>query len=129
MNGSRAWTAAQKAWSHGAAYAGCSAGAMILAQGMPDFRRAGFGTLDAFGLIPASFILPHFDSIPAIWKPFVNMLAKRLKDGESMLGIDEETAIVGTLDGAWQVHGHQTVTRFTRTGRHVYKVGESVPLQ
>lgn len=129
MNGSRAWSAAQKAWSRGAAYAGCSAGAMILAQGMPDFRRAGFGTLDAFGLVPAAFILPHFDAFPGIWKPFVNMLAKRLKDGETMLGIDEETALIGTLGGSWQVHGHQTVSRFTRKGKQVFRVGEEVVIQ
>lgn len=129
MKDSRAWTAAQKAWSRGAAYAGCSAGAMILAKGMPDFRRAGFGTLEAFGLVPAAFILPHFDSIPAIWKPFVSMLAKRLKDGEAMLGIDEETALVGTLGGSWQVHGHQTVSRYTRNSKQVFNVGENISLQ
>ncbi len=129
MKDSRAWSAAQRAWSRGAVYAGCSAGAMILAQGMPDFRRAGFGTLEAFGLIPAAFVLPHFDAIPAIWKPFVNLLAKRLKDGETMFGIDEETALVGALGGAWTVHGHQTVSRFTRNGRQVFKVGEEVSFQ
>ena len=129
MNGSRVWDAAQTAFARGASYAGCSAGAMILAQGMPDFRRAGFGTLEAFGLIPAAFILPHFDAFPGIWKPFVNMLAKRLKDGETMLGIDEETALIGMLGGSWQVHGHQTVSRFTRKGKQVFRVGEEVVIQ
>jgi cyanophycinase-like exopeptidase len=128
MKGSRAWEAAQKAWARGAAYAGCSAGAMILAQGMPDFRRAGFGTLEAFGMIPASFILPHFDAIPGLWKPFIGMLAKRLNAGESMFGIDEETALIGTPGGTWHVHGHKTVTRFTRDGKTIYTVGEEVAL-
>src|SRR5574340_1157396 len=44
MNGSRAWSAAQKAWERGAVYVGCSAGAMILARRLPNFRRAGLGT-------------------------------------------------------------------------------------
>lgn len=129
MNGSRAWSAAQKAWSRGAVYAGCSAGAMILGERMPDISRVGFKTQQAFGIAPATFILPHFDAIPGIWKPVVTVLTKRLKENESMLGIDEETALIGTLGGTWKVHGHQTVTRFTRTGKHVYKVGEIVPLQ
>lgn len=129
MNGSRAWAAAQKAWARGAAFAGCSAGAMILAGGMPDFRRAGFGTLEAFGMVPSEFIIPHFDAIPGLWKPFISLLAKRLKDGETMLGIDEETALIGTLGGGWKVHGHQTVTSFTRNGKQVFNVGQEVPLQ
>ncbi len=130
MRGSRAWTAAQKAWERGAVYAGCSAGAMILGQAMPDFRRVGFGTLEGFGVVPVNFILPHFDAIPGVWKPFVSVLAHRLKPGESMLGVDEETALVGTLAGreAWQVMGRQTVSRFTRDGKQVFKVGEEVNL-
>lgn len=130
MKDSLAWSAAQRAWARGAAYAGCSAGAMILARAMPDFRRAGFGTLDGFGLIPAVFILPHFDAIPVIWKPFALSLRKQLKDGESMLGIDEETALIGSANGhtTWRVHGRQTVSRFTRKGKQVFKVGEEVAL-
>ncbi|MBI5933323.1 MAG: Type 1 glutamine amidotransferase-like domain-containing protein [Chloroflexi bacterium] len=128
MNGSRAWDAAQKAFGRGASYAGCSAGAMILAKSMPDFRRAGFGTREAFGLAPATFILPHFDSIPAIWRPFITALTKRLKKGESLLGIDEETALIGKLGGEWRVHGHKTVSRYTREGKQVFRVGEEVGL-
>src|SRR5215204_23560 len=60
MNGSRAWSAMQKAWSNGAAYAGCSAGAMILSKRIPSFRLA--GTNAGFGIVPAQFIIPHFDA-------------------------------------------------------------------
>jgi cyanophycinase-like exopeptidase len=128
MNNSRAWEAAQKAWARGAAYAGCSAGAMILARSMPDFRRVKFGP--AFGIVPATYILPHFDAIPAIGTPFFNALVKRLKDGETLLGIDEETALIGTLDGhtPWRVHGRQTVSLFTRADKQVFKIGEEVTL-
>ncbi len=128
MNGSRVWDAAQKAFARGAAYAGCSAGAMILARSMPDFRRAGFGTREAFGIVCAQYILPHFDSIPAIWRPFILSLAKRLKEGESLLGIDEETALIGTLGGEWRVHGSRKVSVFTREGKQVYYAGEEVKL-
>lgn len=126
MKDSRAWSVAQKAWSRGAVYAGCSAGAMILSEQMPDISLVGFKPRQAFGIVPATFILPHFDAIPDLWKPVVNALTKRLTENESMLGIDEETALIGTIGGAWTVHGRQTVTRFTRKGKQVYKVGEEV---
>ena len=54
MKASRAWSAAQRAWQRGAIYAGCSAGAMILAKRMPSFRLA--GTQEGFGIVPATFI-------------------------------------------------------------------------
>ena len=126
MNGSRVWEAAQKAFARGAAYAGCSAGAMILAKSMPDFRRAGFGALSAFGIVPAAFIMPHFDAIPIVRQPLVFALQRQLKDGESLLGVDEETALVGKLGGTWRVHGKKTVSRYTREGRQVFKTGEEV---
>jgi cyanophycinase len=128
MNGSRAWQSAQKAWVRGAAYAGCSAGAMILGKSMPDFRRAGFGKRQGFGLVPAAFIVPHFDAIPAIRKPFIFALRRQLVDGETILGVDEETALIGTLGGQWRVHGRQTVSVFTRRDERVYAVGEEVKL-
>jgi cyanophycinase-like exopeptidase len=128
LDGSRAWLAAQKAWARGAAYAGCSAGAMILGKSMPNFRRAGLGTVNAFGIVPAAFILPHFDSFPAIWKPFVLALARRLSNGETMIGVDEETALIGPLNGPWRVHGKKTVSIFAQNDKRVYAVGEEVNL-
>jgi cyanophycinase-like exopeptidase len=128
MNGSRVWESAQKAFARGAAYAGCSAGAMILAKSMPDFRRAGFGTLPAFDIVPAAFILPHFDAIPIVRQPLVFAIQKQLKDGESLLGIDEETALIGTLGGKWRVHGRRTVSIISRRGKKVHAVGEEVEL-
>lgn len=128
LNGSRVWDAAQKAFARGAAYAGCSAGAMILARSMPDFRRAGFGTLPAFGLVPAAFILPHFDAIPVVRQPLVFTLQRQLQDGEFLLGIDEETALIGKLGGEWRVHGHKTVSVISRREKRVFRVGDEVAL-
>ena len=114
MNGSRAWRAAQRAWERGAIYAGCSAGAMILGKRMPSFRLA--GTQEGFGLVPATFIVPHFDAIPGIWKPFVFALQKQLKKGERMIGVDENTALIGRLGGKWTVMGESKVHVFTKAG-------------
>ena len=118
MNGSRAWRAAQRAWERGAIYAGCSAGAMILGKRMPSFRLA--GTQEGFGLVPATFIIPHFDAIPGIWKPLVFALQKQLKKGERMIGVDENTALVGRLGSEWTVMGQGRVHVFTREGNMTF---------
>jgi len=121
-----AWFAAQRAWSRGAVYAGCSAGAMILSKRMPSFRLA--GTQEGFGVVPAEFIVPHFDAIPAIWKPVVLALQKQLKNGQRMIGVDEDTALIGSLNGAWKAMGRSNVHVFTHDGKIKYKSGDVVPL-
>jgi len=127
MNGSRAWNAAQRAWSRGAVYAGCSAGAMILAKRLPNFRRMGLGTIQGFGEVAAEFVMPHFDN-SGPFKILVDLLRRGLKDGERMLGIDEDTALVGRPGGAWKVMGRSKVHLLTRKAGQVYTSGETVPL-
>jgi len=128
LNGSRAWNAAQKAWARGAVYAGCSAGAMILGQKLPNFRMFGNGTPSAFGVMSASYVLPHFDAMPAMFKPMVTALRKTLKDGEYALGVDEDTALVGRLGGEWQVLGASQVHVMSRNSETRYRSGEKVSL-
>ena len=79
LNGSRAWDAAQRAWARGAIFAGCSAGAMILGQNMPNLRMAGLNSNPAFGLLPARYIFPHYDAMPVVFKPMVMALRRTLK--------------------------------------------------
>ena len=126
MKGSLAWNAAQRAWTRGAIYAGCSAGAMILGKRMPSFRLA--GTQDGFGVVPASFIIPHFDAIPGVWKPVVFGLQRSLKKGERMIGVDEDTALIGKLGGEWTVRGKSQVHIFVRDGKTSYSDGQSLTL-
>jgi cyanophycinase len=126
MKDSRAWNAAQRAWSRGAVYAGCSAGAMILGKRMPSFRL--MKTQEGFGIFPAEYIIPHFDAFPAVWRPMVFALQKQLKDGQRMVGIDEDTALVGTLQGEWRVMGRGEVHVFTHDGKISYQAGDMVPI-
>jgi cyanophycinase-like exopeptidase len=44
-----------------------------------------------------------------------------------VLGIDEETAVVGR-DGAWQVHGRSRVTVWRGRHRDRYRTGETFSL-
>lgn len=127
MQDSRAWESMQKAWNRGAVYAGCSAGAMILSKRIPSFRLA--QTAEGFGIVPVEFVLPHFDATPLAFKPMIFALRKQLKQGERMLGVDENTALVGCFGGEWKVMGQGTVHLMTRDEDKVYKVGETVPLE
>ena len=126
MKDSRAWTAARRAWEGGAIYAGCSAGAMILGRRMPSFRLA--GTQEGFGVVPATFIVPHFDAIPGVWKPIVFGLQRSLKKGERMIGVDEDTALIGKLNGDWLVKGKSKVHVFVRDGKTSYVDGQTLTL-
>lgn len=126
MKDSLAWSAAQRAWERGAIYAGCSAGAMILGKRMPSFRLA--GTQEGFGIVPATFIIPHFDAIPGVWKPIVFGLQRGLKKDERMIGIDEDTAIIGRRNGEWIVKGKSKAHVFTRDGKASYSDGQTLTL-
>jgi cyanophycinase len=126
MKDSLAWYAARRAWDRGAIYAGCSAGAMILGQRVPSFRLV--GTQEGFGLVPATYIVPHFDAIPGVWKPLVFGLQRQLKKGERMIGIDEDTALIGRLNGEWLVKGKSKVHIFERDGKTILSSGQTLKL-
>ncbi len=127
MRGSQAWAAAQKAWERGAVYAGCSAGAMILGRRLPNFRTIGLKSIDGFGSVPADYVLPHFDR-SGPFKPLVGLLRKNLKEGQRMIGIDEDTALVGRAGGEWKAMGRSKVYVMTRSDSTSYSDGEVVAL-
>jgi cyanophycinase len=126
LHGSRAWNAAMRAWERGAIYAGCSAGAMILARRIPHFRLA--QTQPGFGILSLEFLIPHFDAIPLLFKPFTAALRHQLREGETMLGVDEETALVGSLRGDWRVMGRGRVHLFTKHSQHTCEHGQTLTL-
>jgi cyanophycinase len=129
MQGSRAWEAAQKAWSRGAVYAGCSAGAMILAQRVPNFRAAGLISQDAFRILPATFVIPHFDRMRGLWSAYLFGIRRQLGNNQFILGMDENTALVGKLDGgSWHVMGQGQAHIITRNSQEDYNAGEEVSL-
>jgi cyanophycinase len=128
MHGSCAWQAAQKAWSRGAVYAGCSAGAMILAQRVPNFRAAGLISQDAFRILPATFVIPHFDRMRGLWSAYLFGIRRQLKNDQFILGVDEHTAVVGKLDGTWQVMGKGQAHIITRDEQQDFVAGEEIYL-
>jgi cyanophycinase len=129
MKDSLVWQAAQKAWARGAVYAGCSAGAMILGTEMPDVQAAGIRSTAAFGVLPIVALLPHFNAMPLFGKPLVATLRRRLRDGEIMLGVDEDTAIIGKQNGEWTVMGKSKAHIFTKDESRSYFSGEKFSMR
>ncbi len=128
LDGSAVWAAARAANDRGAVIAGCSAGAMVLADRQPRFRRV---TLpfplrwrESLGVVGAAAILPHYDSVPeTLWAIF----ALQAPEGVAIVGIDDDTAFLGR-GGAWQVHGSGRVTIWHGRRRSRHRAGDCVTL-
>jgi cyanophycinase len=112
----------------GAVLAGCSAGAMVLAAHAFDFRlRLAMWPLrwhNGFGFVPGASVIPHYDAWP---EPLSVLIALQAPRGSLVLGIDEETAVVGR-DGSWQVHGRSRVTVWRGRRRDRYRAGDTFRL-
>src|SRR2546423_4360714 len=94
------------AWRAGAALAGCSAGACALTA-VADDTRSG-ETRPGLAVVPDIVVLPHFDQIER-WRPgIVARRASELDRGPTLVGIDEEAALVSTACG-WRVEGRRQV--------------------
>jgi cyanophycinase-like exopeptidase len=128
LQGSRAWDAVLTATQRGAAFAGCSAGAMFVGEFLPDLRGFRLQQKKVFALLANSHIFPHFDRMVA-WRGItIPILQPLIPVGEYALGLDEDTALVGRLGGDWQVMGRQKVYVITKTEINSYAAGEHVTL-
>jgi len=128
LDGSAVGVALSEAHARGAVLAGCSAGAMVLARHAFDFRmRVAPWPLrwrHGLGFVEAASVIPHYDAWP---EPLSALIALQAPRGSLVLGIDEETALVGR-DGAWQVHGRSRVTVWRGRRRDRYRAGETFRL-
>jgi cyanophycinase-like exopeptidase len=124
LDGSAVGWAVAEAHARGAVVAGCSAGAMALASRQFDLRRRKLiwpiRWRDGLGLVAGISVLPHYDAWP---EPISAMIALQAPRGAALLGIDEETAVVGR-DGAWQVHGRARVTVWRGRRRERFRAGD-----
>ena len=129
LRGTRVWAAIVEAWHAGAALAGCSAGAMALSAGAPSLRgerAVADGEPNGLGLVAGMAVIPHFDRM-AGWDGALERFAAWHPGGTVMVGIDEETALVG--DGAsWKVAGEKAVWVFGGADRTPYRAGEAPAL-
>jgi cyanophycinase-like exopeptidase len=108
LRGTALWRAIVAAWRGGAALAGCSAGAMAMADRVPDWRHPTGGDRAGLGLLPQLRILPHFDRLIGRMPDLLVRPVLRPPAGVSVVGIDEETALVGGPE-KYTVAGRQSV--------------------
>ena len=73
------------------------------------------------GFVPGASVVPHYDAWP---EPLTALIALQAPRGSVVLGIDEDTAMVGH-DGAWQVHGRSRVTVWHGRQRDRYRAGDT----
>ena len=135
------WKAIVAAWRAGAALAGCSAGAMAMSASLPDVRRPWRPAIPGLGLVPMVEVLPHFDRFTA-WMP--DLAVRRIAGAPpdvQVVGIDEDTALVGGLPEhggwsgepagpgtTWRTLGRQSVWLLTSGRRVEVPSGASVTL-
>ena len=109
LRGTRVWAAIEAAWRSGAALAGCSAGAIALTDWVPAVRSPARAPEPGLGVLPWLRVLPHFDRMRS-WAPdLAARAAAGAPPGTTVIGIDEDTAIVDLTGGGrnWHVHGRQ----------------------
>jgi cyanophycinase len=109
LRGTRVWAAIEAAWRSGAALAGCSAGAIALTDWVPAVRSPARAAEPGLGVLPWLRVLPHFDRMRSWAADLAARAAAGAPPGTTVIGIDEETAIVDLTGGgrSWQVHGRQ----------------------
>jgi cyanophycinase len=110
LRGTAVWRAIVAAHEAGAALAGCSAGAMALSEWAPRMRDLVHPHQPTgLGLVQQVRVIPHFDKMLG-WMPDVLRNAFLHKpDTTTLIGIDEDTALVSVGDGEWEVRGRQSV--------------------
>jgi cyanophycinase len=97
--------------------AGCSAGAMIFGDRIPNRAIVG-ETRQGFGLLPDCFIVPHYDELPFIAK----FVFPGLRGNLTLVGIDGNTALVCSSETCF-VAGSGGVTIQNGSDKKRYQAG------
>jgi cyanophycinase-like exopeptidase len=117
------WQAIVAAWQQGAALAGCSAGAMVMAAWVPDLRHPVRGGQPGLGVTPKLQVLPHFDKMFGRLPELMTRPVLRPRPGVTLVGVDEQTALVGGPQ-VFTVQGHQSVWILGGRDRRQLKAGD-----
>lgn len=120
------WQAIVAAWRNGAALAGCSAGAMALTAEAPSIRGRSPAE-PGLGLIGHLAVIPHFDRLGRWGAPYVERRTRQRPPGITLVGIDEDTALVGG-PVHWTVMGRRQVTVFGSDGPVSHPAGTTLTL-
>jgi cyanophycinase len=105
FNGSPLWNEIVAQWKTGTSLAGCSAGAMAFGGTIMGIRKSHHS--EGLGLLTGIEVIPHYDKMLG-WLPdrVTAFIANTFSDA-TLLGIDENTALVHT--DAWRKFGRGNV--------------------
>ena len=95
------WAAIVKAWESGSSLAGCSAGAMAFGGKIIGIRRSHIS--EGLNLLPDIEVIPHYDKFLGWLPDRVTAAIVRKDTNTTLLGIDEDTALV--LTDRWRKYG------------------------
>ena len=95
------WSAIVSAWNSGASLAGCSAGAMAFGGKIIGIRRSHVS--EGLNLLPDIEVIPHYDKFLGWLPDRVSAAIIRQDADATLIGIDEDTALV--LTDAWRKYG------------------------
>ena len=128
LDGSAVEAALRESIGRGAVIAGCASGAIALGEHRLRARRRliwPFGIRPALGIVPGVAVMPRYDARPEV----LNLLfILRAPKGCAVLGIDRETAVVGS-GSTWQVQGAGRVTVWRGRRRTRHRDGDVIRLQ
>lgn len=110
LRGSDVLTRIRNLCRNGTALAGCSAGAAALTAVAPDVRSGEGGGL-GLGIVPGLAIIPHYDVMRRWRRNMIRRFGDVTPDGVTLVGIDENTAIITDDLVSYEVYGSGTAVR------------------
>ena len=99
--GSPVWDAIVTQWESGTSLAGCSAGAMAFGGTIMGIRKSNHSP--GLNLLPNIEVIPHYDKMLGWLPDRVASFITKNTSGSTLIGIDENTALVHT--DAWRKYG------------------------
>jgi len=105
FNGSPLWDAIVAEWKSGTSLAGCSAGAMAFGGTIMGIRKSHHSP--GLGLLPGIEVIPHYDKMLGWLPDRVTSFMAHTVSNATLLGIDENTALVHT--DVWRKFGRGNV--------------------
>ena len=101
FSGSPVWDAIVSQWQSGSSLAGCSAGAMAFGGTIMGIRKSNHSP--GLNLLPNIEVIPHYDKMLGWLPDRVASFITKNTSGSTLIGIDENTALVHT--DAWRKFG------------------------
>jgi cyanophycinase len=101
FKGTPLWDAIVQEWESGTSLAGCSAGAMAFGGTIMGIRKASHS--EGLNLLPDIEVIPHYDKMLGWLPDRVASFIARAGADTTLVGIDENTALV--MDNGWKVVG------------------------